>query len=151
MASQSCCQESSWTVELVVHTYDGRRVARHTQLTTRPSTATSISCAFAVDLVPTIVQQLTRFWYLIYCSASCSLSAVEELFGYLLLGINIKNSALFEDLVLIHYCHGNNNTTRHANSFMRHIYMSLKSPVAVQPASKRQKREWNSSKCIYAG
>jgi len=38
-ASQSCCHQSLQTVEFVDHTYDGRRVARRTQLTTRPSTA----------------------------------------------------------------------------------------------------------------
>ena len=53
-------------VELVDHTYDGRRVARRTQLTTRLSTAmlklTFIWCGFVLDLVPAIVQQLTRFF-----------------------------------------------------------------------------------------
>ena len=38
-ACQSCCQQSSSTVEVVDHTYDGRRVASCTQLTTCPSTA----------------------------------------------------------------------------------------------------------------
>ena len=64
--SQSCCQQSSLTVELVDHTYDGRRVARRTQLTTRrrpqcSNCITLIWCVFVVDLVPTVVQQLTRF------------------------------------------------------------------------------------------
>jgi len=64
--SQSCCQQSSLTVELVDHTYDGRRVARRTQLTARrrpqcSNCITLIWCGFVVDLVPTVVQQLTRF------------------------------------------------------------------------------------------
>ena len=58
-------QHSSRTVELVDHTYDGRRVARHTHTHVRRTQCsnciTSISYGFVVDLVPTMVQQLTRF------------------------------------------------------------------------------------------
>jgi len=60
----NACRQRSSRMELVDHTYDGRRVATCTQLTTRPLTSnciTSISYGFVVDLVPTIVQQLTRF------------------------------------------------------------------------------------------
>jgi len=52
-------QQSSRKVELVDHTYDARRVARRTH--TSVDCITSISYGFVVDLVPTIVQQLTRF------------------------------------------------------------------------------------------
>ena len=52
-------QQSSRTVELVDHTYDGRRVARRTH--TSVDRSTSISYGFVVHLVPTLVQQLTRF------------------------------------------------------------------------------------------
>ena len=60
-------QQSSRTVELVDHAYDGRRVARrtHTSVDRNALKAskcfTSISYGFVVDLVPTMVQQLTRF------------------------------------------------------------------------------------------
>ena len=53
-----------WTVELVDHTYDGRCVARRTHTSVDRNALTALlrfRVGLVVDLVPAIVQQLTRF------------------------------------------------------------------------------------------
>jgi len=84
--SRSCCQQSSWTVELADHTYDGRRVARRTQGISYMSVDRKVLTAFLpsrVGLLYTLFLQLYSSWQdFDWYSASCSLSAVEELLGY---------------------------------------------------------------------
>jgi len=75
-------QQSSRTVELVDHTYDGRRVARrrHTSVDRNALTALLRS---RMGLLWTLFLQLCSSWQdFIWYSVSCSLSAIEELLGY---------------------------------------------------------------------
>jgi len=89
-------QQSLRTVELVDHTYDGRRVARHTHTHTHARTHAHTHTHTSVDrnaltallrsrmgLLWTLLLQLCSSWQdFIWHSVSCSLSAVEELLGY---------------------------------------------------------------------
>jgi len=76
------CHQSSRTVELVDHTYDGRHVARctHTSIDRNALTALLRS---RVGLLWTLFLQLCSSWQdFVWYSVSCSLSAVKELLGY---------------------------------------------------------------------
>jgi len=73
-------QQSSRTVELVDHTYDGRRVARHRSLDRNALTALLRA---RMGLLCTLFLQRCSSWQdFVWCSVSCSLSAVEELLCY---------------------------------------------------------------------
>ena len=81
-ASQSCCQQSSRTVELVDHTYDGRRVARRTHTSVDRSALTALLRS-RMGLLCTLFLQWCSSWQdFVWYSVSCSLSAVEELLDY---------------------------------------------------------------------
>jgi len=77
-------QQRSRTVELVDHTYDGRRVARRTH--THKSVDRNALTAFLrsrMGFLWTLFLQLCSSWQdFVWYSVSCSLSAVDELLGY---------------------------------------------------------------------
>jgi len=71
-------QQSSGTVELVDHTYDGRRVARRTH-TSVDRNALAALLRSRMGLLWTLFLQLCSSWQdFVWYSVSCSLSAVEE-------------------------------------------------------------------------
>jgi len=75
-------QQSTRTVELVDHTYDGRRVARRTH-TSVDRNALTASLRSRMSLLWTLFLQLCSSWQdFDWYSVSCSLSAAEELLGY---------------------------------------------------------------------
>ena len=73
-------QQSLRTVELVDHTYDGRRVARHTSLDRNAVTALLRSRMGLLCIL--FLQWCSRWQDFVWYSVSCSLSAVEQLLGY---------------------------------------------------------------------
>jgi len=75
-------QQSSRTVELVDHTYDGRRVARRTH-TSVDRNALNALLRSRMGLLWTLFLQWWSSWQdFVWYSVPCSLSAVEELLSY---------------------------------------------------------------------
>ena len=60
MKSRLCCQQNWSTVELVDHTCDGRRVVAVYDTSVDRNTITPL-LRFVIQLVSTVVQQLTDF------------------------------------------------------------------------------------------